>query len=106
MQQYKVQSQKELYSDSEIDFSNPISPYSVSPILNQSQNKRSIIELIAKLVVGLIIAAFLAGIFIVLVVRLPTDSNNNNVASPQEQETSVNLLIKSNEHIAELQREH
>lgn len=121
MQQYRVKSQKELYSDSEIDLSNPISPYPVSSMLNQSQNKRSILELIAMLIVGLIIAGFLAGIFIVLVVRLPTDINFppqqvydlsfvsisiNSSLYCQEQDTSVNLLIKSNEHIAELQREH
>ena len=97
MQQYKVKSQKELYPDNEIDFPNPISPCLVSPMSNQSQNKRSTFELIAKLVVGLIIAAFLAGIFIVLVVRLPTDSNSNNVASPQVYNlSSVSISINSN----------
>jgi hypothetical protein len=51
--------------------------------LNQSNNKRSIIELIAKIIIGLVVAAFLAAIFIILIVRLPTHYNTSSVALPQ-----------------------
>jgi hypothetical protein len=49
--------------------------------LDHSNNKRSTIELIAKLVIGLIIAGLLAGIFAVLITRFPANNNNNNVTS-------------------------
>jgi hypothetical protein len=55
-------------------------PYSDSRMVNQSRNKTSIIEFLAKIIVGFVIAGLLAAIFIVLVVRLST---NNNVASTQ-----------------------
>ncbi len=64
----------------EIEFSDPRSPHSVPMMFNPSNNKQSKIELIAKLVLGLVIAALLAAIFIVVIVRFPT---NNSAASSQ-----------------------
>jgi len=63
--------------------SQPISSYSMPMTLNQSNNKRSIIELIAKIIIGLVVAAFLAAIFIILIVRLPKNYNTSRVALPQ-----------------------
>ena len=44
---------------------------------DHSNKKISIIELIGKLLIGLLVAGFLAGIFAVLIARLPTNNNNN-----------------------------
>ncbi|CAF1576090.1 unnamed protein product [Rotaria magnacalcarata] len=53
------------------------------------------------MVVGLIVAGLLAVILIILVTRLPTNSN-----SPSQSQTAVAMQIQSNEHIAQLQRDH
>lgn len=54
-----------------------------------SNDKGSTIELIGKLIIGLIIAGFLAGIFAVLVARLPESNNNNNVRFFEEFLTDI-----------------
>jgi len=64
----------------EVEFANRMLSYPESTTFYQSSSKRSIIKLLAKIVIGLAITAFLAAIFIVLIIRLPT---NNNVAAPQ-----------------------
>lgn len=47
---------------------------------NQLSNKRSMIELIANIFIGLVIIGLLAATFIVLIIRFPP---NNNIVSSQ-----------------------
>ncbi|CAF3474300.1 unnamed protein product [Rotaria socialis] len=53
------------------------------------------------MVVGLIVVWLLAAILTILVIRLPTNSN-----SPSQSQNAVAMQIQSNEHIAQLQRDH
>lgn len=64
----------------EIEFSNPMAPQPVLTPSNQSKDKRFVIEMSVKIILGLIVAALLAAIFITLIVRLPM---NNNSSTPQ-----------------------
>ncbi len=62
------------------EFSDPMSVHPVLTPSNQSKDKRWIIELSAKIVIGLVIAALLAAIFITLIIRFPM----NNTPSPPQ----------------------